>query len=246
MVVSTELPPSPAQDEGPRAGWPLRTLLLAVLGVALLALASGAGYIVGHRVGSATPDAKSVDAGFTWDMAAHHRQAVTMAGYTRDNSTGEIRTLAYDIETSQFNQVGQMQGWLDTWGLAPQNPGTPMSWMSHGHGGSAGHGGSTGQGQSAGHGESAGDGDLMPGMATQAEISKLQTLTGKPLEVYFLQLMLRHHQGGLDMAQYGADHASEPYVRNAALKMAQAQSGEVVLMERMLRERGASPLPPPS
>jgi uncharacterized protein (DUF305 family) len=230
MVVSTELPPA-AQDEAPPAGWPLRTLLLAVLGVALLALAGGLGYIAGHRSGSAVPDANSVDAGFTWDMASHHRQAVTMAGYTRDNSTGAIRTLAYDIETSQYNQVGQMQGWLDTWGLPPQNPATPMSWMSHGHGMAA---------------ESVGPDGLMPGMATPAEISRLQTLTGRPLEVYFLQLMLRHHQGGLAMAEYGADHAGEPYVRNAAQKIAQAQSAEVVLMERLLRERGASPLPPPS
>lgn len=232
MVMSTDTPPSAAQDEAPPpAGWPLRTLLLAVLGVALLALAGGIGYIAGHRSGSAVPDAKSVDAGFTWDMATHHRQAVTMAGYTRDHSTGVIRTLAYDIETSQYNQVGQFQGWLDAWGLPPQNPGTPMSWMSEGHDMSM---------------ESMSPGGLMPGMATQAEVGKLQTLTGKPLEVYFLQLMLRHHQGGLSMAQYGAEHASEPYVRNAAQKIAQSQSAEVVLMEGLLRERGASPLPPPS
>ncbi|MEO6502198.1 MAG: DUF305 domain-containing protein [Jatrophihabitantaceae bacterium] len=233
--MNTELPPSPppsmAEDEAPPAGWLLRTLLLAVLGVALLALASGVGYVAGHRSGSATPGANSVDAGFTWDMATHHRQAVTMAGYTRDHSTGEIRTLAYDIETSQYNQVGQMQGWLDAWGLPPQNPGTPMSWMTQGHDMAM---------------DSMGTGELMPGMATQPEIAKLQTLTGQPLEVYFLQLMLRHHQGGLEMAQYGADHASTSYVRNAAQKIAQAQSGEVVLMERLLRERGASPLPPPA
>ena len=74
-----------------------------------------------------------MDAGFAWDMSAHHRQAVIMASYVRDHSTdGVVRTLAYDIETSQFNQVGQMQGWLDAWGLPPENPGTQMSWMSGG------------------------------------------------------------------------------------------------------------------
>lgn len=231
MVVSTELPPSTAENEAPPAGWPLRTLLLAVLGVALLTLAGGVGYLAGYRNGSATPGANSVDAGFTWDMAAHHRQAVIMASYTRDHSTdGVIRNLAYDIETSQFNQVGQLQGWLASWGLPPENPGTPMSWMS-----------------GSGHDMSsiAVDG-LMPGMATQTEVSKLQTLTGKPLDVYFLQLMLRHHQGGVPMAEYGAAHASLSYVRNAAQKIARAQSAEVVLMEQLLRERGASPLPPPS
>ena len=202
MVLSTEQPPAMVADEPPPAGRTLRTVLVAVLCLAALLIAGGVGYVVGHRVGSATPDASSVDAGFAWDMSTHHRQAVTMAGYVRDHSTdGVVRTLAYDIETSQFNQVGQMQGWLDAWGLPPQNPGTQMSWMSGGHGMSD-------AGWLAG--------GLMPGMATQAEMDKLQTMTGKAMDVYFLQLMLRHHQGGLPMAQYGAEHASQAYVRNAA------------------------------
>jgi uncharacterized protein (DUF305 family) len=230
MVLSADHPELTAEEREPVAGGRLRTLLLAVLGVASLLLAGGVGYVAGHRTGSATPGAKSVDAGFTWDMAAHHRQAVTMAGYVRDHSTdGLVRTLAYDIETSQFNQVGQFQGWLDAWGLPPQNPRAPMSWMSGGHDMS-----------------SMASGGLMPGMATPAEVDKLQTMTGKAMDVYFLQLMLRHHQGGLAMAQYGAEHASEAYVRNFAQKIATAQSAETVLMERLLRERGASPLPPPS
>ena len=85
----------------------------------------------------------------------------------------------------------------------------------------------------------------MPGMATVAEINKLQSLSGKALDVYFLQLMLRHHQGGLPMVQWAASHATEPYVRNAAQKMADSQSGEIILMEQLLRERNASPLAPP-
>jgi uncharacterized protein (DUF305 family) len=233
MVASTERPQLAVEARESVAGGPLRKLLIAVLCLATLTLAGSAGYVAGHRSGSAMPDASSVDAGFAWDMAVHHRQAVTMAGYVRDHSTdGLVRTLAYDIETSQFNQVGQMQGWLDTWGLPPENPGTQMSWMSGGHDMSSM--------------SSMGSGGLMPGMATQAEVDRLQTMTGKAMDVFFLQLMLRHHQGGLPMAQYGAAHASESYVRNAAQKMATGQSAEIVLMEKMLRERGASPLPPPA
>jgi len=86
--------------------------------------------------------------------------------------------------------------------------------------------------------------DLMPGMATPAQLDKLKTLTGKALDVMFLQLMLHHHQGGLPMAQWAAAHAKVGYVRNAAQKMATSQSGEIVQMEQMLRERGAGPLPP--
>jgi uncharacterized protein (DUF305 family) len=226
LTVDQELPTEPAS---PPAGRSLRTVLVAVLAIAALVIAGGAGYLVGHRNSStSTPGSTSVDAGFAWDMSVHHLQAVTMAGYTRDHTTdGVIKTLAYDIETSQFNQVGQMQGWLDTWGLPSQNPNAEMAWM-----GSAPM--------------AMGSDGLMPGMATQAQINKLETLTGKALDIFFLQLMLHHHQGGVPMAQYAASHASTSYVRNAAQKMATGQSAEILLMEQLLRERGASPLAPPA
>jgi uncharacterized protein (DUF305 family) len=225
-VAEPELASEPTDSASRPSG--LTTALIAVIALAVLAVFGAGGYLLGHRT-AAMPDSNSVDAGFAWDMSVHHLQAVTMAGYVRDHTTdGVIRELAYDIETSQFNQVGQMQGWLDTWGLPPQNPNPQMAWMT-----------------GSGHEHMSGDG-LMPGMATQAQVDKLETMTGKPMDVFFLQLMLRHHQGGLPMAQWATAHASEPYVRNAAQKMATGQGAEIVLMEQLLRERGASPLPPPS
>src|SRR6185503_3508815 len=164
-VADPDVVAETAEPPGRPSG--LTTALIAVLALAVLAVFGAGGYLLGHRQ-AAAPSAGSVDAGFAWDMSTHHLQAVTMAGYTRDHTTdGVIKTLAYDIETSQFNQVGQMQGWLDSWGLPPQNPNTPMSWMS----------GMTGMNMQLGS-----DG-LMPGMATQAQVSKLETLTGKALDV---------------------------------------------------------------
>lgn len=229
MSVLTESP-NVTEDCPVPSGRGLRTSLVAVIVLALLALTGGAGYVLGHRsAADPTPTASSVDAGFAWDMAVHHRQAVVMAGYTRDHTTdGVIKTLAFDIETSQFNQAGQMQGWLDSWGLPPQSPNAPMTWMA-----------------GSGHDMTMSSDGLMPGMATQAQLAKLETLTGKPLDIFFLQLMLHHHQGGAPMAQYAATHASTAYVRNAAKKMADSQGAEIVLMEQLLRERGASPMPPP-
>ena len=225
-VVDPEV--SAETAEPPRRPSGLTTALIAVIALAVLAVFGAGGYLLGHR-SAAAPSANSVDAGFAWDMSTHHLQAVTMAGYVRDHTTdGVIKELAYDIETSQFNQVGQMQGWLDSWGLPPQNPNPQMAWMS-----------------GSGHDHTSASG-LMPGMATPAEMTKLESITGKPMDVYFLQLMLRHHQGGLPMAQLAASHASEAYVRNAAQKMVNGQGAEIVLMEKYLRERGASPLPPPS
>ena len=49
----------------------------------------------------------------------------------------------------------------------------------------------------------------MPGMATEDELANLRALSGTAFDVEFLRLMIRHHQGGLDMAQYAAEHADD-------------------------------------
>jgi uncharacterized protein (DUF305 family) len=98
----------------------------------------------------------------------------------------------------------------------------------------------------ASSGAAAAEVPLMPGMATDSEISTLQGLTGAASDTYFLQLMIRHHQGGVPMMQYAAEHATSPVVRNFASKMAQSQESEISVMTQMLAERGAQPLPAPA
>jgi uncharacterized protein (DUF305 family) len=199
--------------------------LLAIIAVAALLLAGGIGYLVRGGSSSASPGVGSVDAGFARDMATHHTQAVSMAGIARDRSTdAAVKTLAFDIETSQQFQIGQLDGWLTAWGLGRTASIAPMAWMGHVH--------------------LSADG-LMPGMASPTEMARLQTLSGEALDIDFLQLMLRHHQGGVPMAQYAAEHAEFGYVHNLAAKIVQAQSNEIITMEQMLRERGAAPLPAP-
>ena len=87
---------------------------------------------------------------------------------------------------------------------------------------------------------------LMPGMASPAEIAQLQSATGNAADVLFLQLMIRHHQGGLEMEQYAVAHAAKSYVRDLANRMIQSQSSEIIAMEQLLRQIGGSPLPSPS
>jgi uncharacterized protein (DUF305 family) len=207
---------------------PLVVVLAAIIVTAIVAGAVALGYVWGNSgtSSSTAPSTSSVDAGFARDMSTHHQQAVTMASYTRDATDDPaVKVLAYDIESSQTFQMGQMQGWLDSWGLPRDSP-NPMSWM-------------------AGHAHVQSDG-LMPGMATPAQMTTLQTLHGKALSVLFLQLMIHHHQGGVTMAQYAQQHATLGYVRDLAQSMINAQSGEIVQMEQMLRTLGATPLPAPA
>jgi uncharacterized protein (DUF305 family) len=208
----------------------LRPVLIAVIAVALVVLGGGLAVVLG--IGrTAEPSADSVDAGFSRDMARHHLQGVEMANLAPDRSTDpEVRQLAFDISATQTNQVGRMEGWLSLWGLPPSG-GETMAWM-----GGAGH---------AGHAMDMGSGVLMPGMATEDELSNLRSLQGTAFDVEFLRLMIRHHQGGKEMAVYAAEHAEVGVVRRLARTIADTQTAEVTTMARMLAARGGTPLPAP-
>lgn len=223
-----------------RAGQaPVRTpvwqrMLVVVAGaLAVFLLGAAAGMLIGlPGGGTSTPDADSVDVGFSQDMTVHHEQAVEMAAFTRDHTTDPvIRTLAYDIESTQTAEIGRMQGWLTLWGAPQSPPGRYMTWMA-GPSGHAHGGGSVPPG-----GVSA-----MPGMASPEELAALRAATGRELDVLFLQLMLRHHEGGTGMLTYGAENASVPAVRTLAAQMAAAQATESAYLRTLLAERGAAPL----
>jgi uncharacterized protein (DUF305 family) len=213
-----------------RAG-PLRTALLAVIAVGLVLVGGGLAVAlgIGRDAGTPDPTSDSVDAGFSRDMARHHLQGVEMANVALERSTDpEVRQLAFDISSTQTNQVGQMEGWLALWGLPPSG-GDPMAWMTDG--------GHTGHAMVM-------DG-LMPGMATEDELAELRGLSGTEFDVQFLRLMIRHHQGGREMAEYAAQHAGERVVANLARTIAETQTAETTTMTAMLAARGGTPLPAP-
>ena len=85
----------------------------------------------------------------------------------------------------------------------------------------------------------------MPGMASQAELNRLAGLKGRAADVLFLQLMVRHHQGGVEMAQYAAARARVPQVRALATQMALDQTQKISLMRNLLALDDARPLPFP-
>lgn len=241
--------PSAGGDESQRprtSRWWYR-LIVASAVVSLLLLGAAVGLLIASPGSTAlpVPGPDSVDVGFAQDMSVHHEQAVQMAARERDISTDpELRQLAYDIETGQTAQIGQMQGWLALWGAALQPTGRPyMTWMSPAHGpamnGSGGAGtGAADAGTAGGHGP-----DRMPGMAADEELRRLRSATGRELDVLFLQLVLRHHEGAIPMARDAALRAEHPTVRNLATQMLTAQTAESQYLRQLLADRGATPLP---
>jgi len=215
----------------PAPGW-MRILIFAGAVLAVLLLGASAGLLIQLPDREVTqPGPESVDVGFSQDMTVHHQQAALMAGLARGQAQDpRLRLLGYDIETSQLGQIGMMQGWLNLWDAALLPTDGHMAWMgatsTHDHGGGAAVA-------------------VMPGMATDEELTRLREASGREFDVLFLQLMTRHHQGGIPMMADAAERAQVPQVRNLAGKMLGTQDSEIEYMTELLAEFGAQPLPPP-
>jgi uncharacterized protein (DUF305 family) len=240
MSSETGLEPDQADAEaGERPGWSRWVVIGGTL-VAVLLIGAAIGMFATRLndgdSASSTPAAGSVEVGFAQDMSVHHLQAVTMANWARDHTTDpEVKQLAFDIESTQTEQVGRMKGWLMLWDQPEQTTGAYMTWMTE----PMGHAGMQMPTSSPAGGAP------MPGMATDEELAKLRSLSGKPMDVYFLQLMLRHHQGGTAMAQYAQDHSGLPAIKALTTSMLTSQGAEMNQMTLMLQARGAKPFPAP-
>ncbi|WP_375385680.1 DUF305 domain-containing protein [uncultured Microbacterium sp.] len=207
-----------------RRRWPL--VLIACIAIAAVAFAIGRFTAFGAGA-PATLASDSADAGFARDMQVHHAQAVDMAMQIyRKTTDDQLRTLSYDIATSQAAQKGEMFGWLVAWGL-PQNGGALMSWMTD-----ADH---------PGHGSAAtptSDAELRAemGIATDAKLAELARATGATADCLFLGLMIRHHEGAIPMADAVLARGAEARVREVAAAMKAGQLAEIDAM-RFLQSR---------
>ena len=176
---------------------------------------------------SGTPRDDSAEAGFARDMATHHAQAVEMSFVIRDKSGDEqLRALAYDIIVTQSTQRGVFMGWLQEWGLPQASTRPRMAWMP-------------------GHAQSAqmstGGVTLMHGMASDDELRRLREAQGVDAEILFLQLMIRHHEGGVVMARALAGLSRRAEVVQMAKSIDEGQRAEIAQMTEMLAKRGAQP-----
>jgi len=186
------------------------TILTLVLGVALI------GGMIGWLIADATHDERGsdVDVGFLQDMRLHHEQAVSMA-FTylglEDTNPG-LQTVARTIVVGQEIEIGRMIQMLRDMG-APEalESDEAMAWMGH-----------------------AMPAMQMPGMATDAQLDELAASSGEAADQLFVELMTAHHLGGIEMAEYAAEHASLDKVRSFAESIVVGQRGEIHEMEQLL------------
>jgi len=207
-----------------------RVIVAIALAAVLVALgAFSLGRITG--AGEGTPSTTSAAAGFARDMQVHHDQGVELAMLIRDRTDDpDLRQLAYDIATAQSNQSGQMYGWLAQWNL-PQAAAEPsMTWMSRPSlDGATDHHGNAGTTHDPGA--------AMPGLATTAQMNELRAATGPAAEKLFLELMIAHHKGAIEMGDAVLTRTTVGVVTDFATGMILAQESEIGYMEELLAAR---------
>ncbi|WP_328747238.1 DUF305 domain-containing protein [Streptomyces sp. NBC_00285] len=202
-----------------------RTALAVTAGAAALVLAacggsgSGSG---GHDMGdmgsmtsdsspSATASAKAgahnaQDVSFAKEMIQHHRQAVDMAELaTSRASAQEVKDLATKIKAVQDPEIKTMSGWLTSWGEQVPADMAGMDMSSS-----------------------------MPGAMSSDDMDKLKKASGTEFDKMFLEMMVKHHEGAVEMAK--TQKADGKY--GAAVKLADdvitAQTAEIKEMNKML------------
>lgn len=184
---------------------------LAVIGV-IIVLVAAFGIATWGWVSNLKPGVNSPEVTFAYDMGAHHVQAVEMAVKIRDRTTDpELRIMALDMILTQQAQLGQMQGWLAAWQQPFASPKPAMGGMG-----------------------------TMMGMATVEQIYALDTLPVAEAEKSFLQLMIRHHQGGVGMAKLVINQTTRPEVLRLANSIVTSQQSEINYMKDLLKQRGVA------
>jgi uncharacterized protein (DUF305 family) len=158
------------------------------------------------------------DVAFMQGMIQHHAQALLMTSLvpTRTQSR-DLPLLARRMELSQEGEIEQMRSWLQERG--EEAPGVHTV---HGHA----------------HGPRVGE--LMPGMATKAELSRLRAARGERFDRSFLELMIRHHEGALTMVRQLelAGGGLEPNVDAFARHVEADQTLEIARMQELLASLG--------
>lgn len=235
--LARALSSSSRTPSGP-AGW---ALTLVVAGAVLAVVVVGIGIRPASTPGdAATPSSSSSDAGFARDMQVHHAQAVDMSFLVLDRTTDPlIRSMARDIAASQQQQIGQMYAWLELWGLSQTSDEAPMAWMTNPAG--PGSAAMTGHEMSSEMSDDMSAGPdravALPGMATPDQLARLERARGNSAERLWLQLMIRHHRAGVDMARAALSTATQAEVRQLAQAIVTSQTAEIEQMVMLLKER---------
>ncbi|KUI24289.1 DUF305 domain-containing protein [Mycobacterium sp. IS-1742] len=146
------------------------------------------------------------DVTFARDMMPHHEQALQLVDLARDRSSDPaLLELASAIAAAQGPEMDQLAGMLRSWGQDPE------AGMHHG-----------------------GHGMTMPGMVDDATMKRLESLRGAEFDTLWLESMISHHQGAVEMAKAEIANGDNADAKSMAEHIVETQQAEIAQMKQML------------
>ena len=174
-------------------------------------------------VGMATPagdtGASAADAMFAQMMIPHHEQAVEMSTLAETRAADpEVKALAAEIKAAQQPEIDQMRAWLEEWDMPVMD-------------------GMEAMGAHGGHG--------MSGMISDEQMERLEAASGTEFDRLFVEYMIEHHEGAIEMAE-DVEDSQDPRVAALARAIIQTQQVEIDQMRAFLERTGGTAAPAPS
>ena len=154
------------------------------------------------------------DIAFMQMMVPHHAQAVEMAELARSHAVDPgVRRMAARIRAAQGPEILMMSSWLEREGVAVPQPGDDPHEFDHSE-----------------HGH-----DPMMGMLTDEEMRALAKARGERFDRLFLEGMIQHHRGAVEMTENLATEGTDVLVTELAADVHLTQTSEIARMRQLLR-----------
>ena len=151
------------------------------------------------------------DVAFARDMIPHHQQAIQMARLAeRQAQDARVLDLADRIEAAQQPEIEMLSGWLEDWDAETGHMDDGMGGMDGG----------------------------MSGMMSEQDMHSLMNATGAEFDRLFLEQMIAHHEGAVEMAETEIADGQNADAIALAESIRDSQTAEIAEMEQLLTELG--------
>lgn len=153
--------------------------------------------------------ANFADEMFVMMMIPHHEQAIEMSDMVlaKDGLDPRIAELAEQIKDAQGPEIERMLGWLDDWGV--DYDADTMAGMDHGS---------------------------MGGMMSAEDMTALENADAAAAGRLFLEQMIMHHEGAVDMARAALEDGQNSEVLVLAQQVIDDQTAEIAVMQELLAQ----------
>lgn len=172
---------------------------------------------------SASPEVSATehndaDVSFASDMLQHHAQALSMVDLTLGRRLDpEVTELAEQIRSAQAPEIETFTDWLTDW-----DEEVPETMRDH-----ANSDGDPGDSM-------AGMDTDMPGMMSAEDMTALADASDDEFQTMWLEMMVQHHQGALEMAAVETDDGQYEPAVNLAQDIIESQTAEIETMEGLI------------